>query len=115
MVTLYETKKMRVLAVTGERRFARAPEVPTLKELGYNIVGATGRGFAMPAGVPREAAAAMEAALKRVYDGAPYKEFAARNNFEDMYMASAEFAKYLMQLNTEMAAFLAYISAPAKP
>ena len=39
----------------------------------------------------------------------------ARNNFEDMYMASAEFAKYLMQLNTEMAAFLAYISAPAKP
>ena len=68
MLPLYETKKMRVLAVTGERRFARAPEVPTLKELGFNIVAATGRGFAMPAGVPKEAAATMEAALKRVHD-----------------------------------------------
>ena len=68
MLPLYETKKMRVLAVTGERRFARAPEVPTLKELGLNIIAATGRGFAMPAGVPKEAAAIMEAALKRVHD-----------------------------------------------
>ena len=42
MLALYETKKMRVLAVTGERRFARALEVPTLKELGFNIVAATG-------------------------------------------------------------------------
>jgi tripartite-type tricarboxylate transporter receptor subunit TctC len=86
-----------------------------MKEAGYNVTLGTGRGSVMPAGVPKEHAVAIEAALKRVYDGAAYKEFATRNNFEDMYMGSAEFAKYLVQLNTEMAAFLAYISAPAKP
>jgi putative tricarboxylic transport membrane protein len=49
MLPLDETKKMRVLAVTGERRFTQAPEIPTLKELGFNIVAATGRGFSCPA------------------------------------------------------------------
>jgi tripartite-type tricarboxylate transporter receptor subunit TctC len=34
---------LRLLAVTGERRFKQAPDVPTLKELGYNAVVATGR------------------------------------------------------------------------
>ncbi|MGZ5094365.1 MAG: Bug family tripartite tricarboxylate transporter substrate binding protein [Burkholderiales bacterium] len=106
MLPLYETKKMRVLAVTGERRFARAPEVPTLKELGFNIVGATGRGFAMPAGVPKEAAAVMEAALKRVHDTPAYKEYAERNIFEDKYLGSAEFAQYLAVKRLESEEFL---------
>ncbi|HUP96090.1 MAG TPA: tripartite tricarboxylate transporter substrate binding protein [Burkholderiales bacterium] len=106
MLSLYETKKMRVLAVTGERRFARAPEVPTLKELGFNIVAATGRGFAMPAGVPKEAAATMEGALKRVHDSPAYKEYAERNIFEDKYLGSAEFAQYLVAKRLESEEFL---------
>jgi putative tricarboxylic transport membrane protein len=106
MLPLYETKKMRVLAVTGERRFARAPEVPTLKELGFNIVAATGRGFAMPAGVPKEAATVMEAALKRVHDTPAYKEYAERNIFEDKYLGSAEFAEYLAVKRLESEEFL---------
>ena len=109
MLPLYESKKMRVLAVTGERRFARAPEVPTLKELGVNIIAATGRGFAMPAGVPREAAAAMEAALKRVHDSPAYKEYSERNIFEDKYMGSAEFAQYLAVKRLENEEFLKVI------
>ena len=110
-----EGKKLRVLAVTGNKRLAAVPDAPTMKELGYNITMGTGRGFVMPAAVPKEHAAAMEAALKRVHDSAAYKEFSRRNNFEDMYLGSADFAKYLAGLSTEMAAFLAHISAPAKP
>ena len=109
-----ESKKLRVIAVTGNKRLAAVPDAPTMKEAGYNITLGTGRGFVMPAGVPKEQAAAMEAALKRVHDSAAYREFATRNNFEDMYMGSAEFGKYLAALSTEMAAFLAHISAPAK-
>jgi tripartite-type tricarboxylate transporter receptor subunit TctC len=106
MLPLYENKTMRVLAVTGERRFARAPEVPTLRELGFNIVAATGRGFAMPAGVPKEAAAIMEAALKRVHDSPAYKEYAERNIFEDKYLGSADFAQYLAVKRVESEEFL---------
>jgi tripartite-type tricarboxylate transporter receptor subunit TctC len=68
----------------------------------------------MPAGVPKDAAAAMEAALKRVHDGAAWQEFAKRNHFEDAWMGSAEMAKFLERRRDEMAGFLTYISAPAK-
>jgi putative tricarboxylic transport membrane protein len=109
MMPLVEAKKMRVLAVTGERRFKNAPDIPTLKELGYNIVAATGRGFAMPPGVPKEAAATMEAALKRVYDSPAYKDYAERNMFEDAYLSSAEFAQQLVRQRVEHMEFLKHV------
>jgi tripartite-type tricarboxylate transporter receptor subunit TctC len=65
--------------------------------------------------VPKEAAAAMEAAMKRVHDSPAWKEFAARNNYEDMWLGGAEFGKLLASMSAEMAAFLAHISAPQKP
>jgi putative tricarboxylic transport membrane protein len=97
MLPLVETKKMRVLAVVGERRFVQAPDIPTAKELGFNIVASTGRGFGMPAAVPKEAAAAMEAALKRVYDSPAYQDYSHRNMFDNDYLDSAAFAKYLAE------------------
>ena len=92
----------------GDRRAAlqEAPDVPTLKELGYKIVVATGRGFGMPPGVPKEAAATMEAALKRVHDSQEYKEYAERNMFEDAYLNSADFAKQLVVQRAEQIEFL---------
>lgn len=110
-----EAKKMRILAVTGEKRLSILPDAPTLKELGYPVVVGTGRGFAMPAGVPKEAAATMEAALKRVHDSAAWKEFAARNMYEDTYMGSAEFAQHLVRRKEEMQGFLAAIGLGQKP
>jgi putative tricarboxylic transport membrane protein len=109
MMPLMEAKKMRLLAVTGERRFTSVPDVPTLKELGYNVVLATGRGWAMPPGVPKDAAATMEAALKRVYDSPAYKEYSAKNMFEDAYLGSAEFAEQLVKQRAEQIEFLKHI------
>lgn len=114
MISMVESKKMRVLAVTSEKRLPGVPDVPTLKELGYNISVGTGRGFAMPAGVPKDAAASMEAALKRVHESKAWKEFAARNHYEDYYMGSAETGAFLLKRRDEMSGFLAQITAPAK-
>ncbi|HET6492547.1 MAG TPA: tripartite tricarboxylate transporter substrate binding protein, partial [Burkholderiales bacterium] len=60
-----EAKKMRVLAVTTEKRMPALPDVPTLTELGYKVEIGTGRGFGMPAGVPKEAVATMEGILHK--------------------------------------------------
>ena len=106
MLPLVEGRKMRILAVTGERRFKQVPDVPTLKELGYKTVVATGRGFGMPPAVPKDAAATMEAALKRVYDSKEYKDYADRNMFEDAYLNSADFAKQLVVQRAEQVEFL---------
>lgn len=109
MLPLVEAKKMRVLSVTGERRFKQAPDVPTLKEQGYNIVAATGRGFAMPAGVPKSAADAMEAGLKRLHDSKMYQEYSYKNMFEDKFLGQEAFKQYLMDGRDNAGAFLKHI------
>jgi tripartite-type tricarboxylate transporter receptor subunit TctC len=109
MMPLVESKKMRVLAVSGERRFKNAPDIPTMREVGYNILAVTGRGFGMPPGVPKEAAAAMEAALKRVHDSAAYREYSERNMLEDAYLGSTEFAQQLVKERGERIEFLKHI------
>jgi putative tricarboxylic transport membrane protein len=106
MLPLVEGGKMRILAVTGERRFKQVPDVPTLKELGYARVIATGRGFGMAPGVSKEAAATMEKALKQVHDSPAYKDYADRNMFEDAYLNSADFAKALVAQRAEQLEFL---------
>jgi putative tricarboxylic transport membrane protein len=101
-----EAKKLRILAVPAERRLPGLPDVPTLKELGYNIHVGGGRGFAMPAGVPREAAAMMEAALERAHKSPQWQEYAARNMYENTYMGSAAFSKYLTRMMPAIGEFM---------
>ncbi len=109
-----EAKKMRVLAVTGEKRLPVVPDVPTLKELGYAIVVGTGRGFALPAGVPPEALATMENVMRRVHDSPAWKEFSARMMYEDRYLTSAEFGRYLDVRRAEMVDFLTTVGVIQK-
>ncbi|MDR2452798.1 MAG: tripartite tricarboxylate transporter substrate binding protein [Candidatus Accumulibacter sp.] len=45
---------MRVLAVATEQRFPLFPDVPTFKELGYDVVEGAYRGLAVPPGTPKE-------------------------------------------------------------
>ena len=92
-----EAKKIRVLAVTTEHRMPALPDVPTLTELGYKVQIGTGRGFVMPAGVPKEAVATMEALLEKVHKSALWRDYAVNNLYEDRWMGSAEFAQYLSQ------------------
>jgi putative tricarboxylic transport membrane protein len=92
-----EAKKMRVLAVTTEQRMPALPDVPTLTELGYRVQIGTGRGFVMPAGVPKEAAAAMEALLEKVHKSERWREYAVNNLYENRWMGSAEFTRYLIE------------------
>ncbi len=90
-----EGKKLRVLALSSDKRLPQAPDVPTLMELGYPITAGTIRGFTFTAGVPREAVVTMETALKKAHDAPEWKELARRNLYQDVFMGSAEFTKFL--------------------
>lgn len=110
-----EAKQMRVLAMTTEKRLAQLPDIPTLTELGTAVQIGTGRGFAMPAGVPKEAAAVMEAALEKAHKSKAWQEFSHKNVFENRWMDSAQFAAYLLKRQDEMQDFLQSIGLGAKP
>src|SRR5688572_10297801 len=91
-----EAKKLKVLAVTSLKRQPLVPDSPTFKELGYDIHLGTERGFAMPAGVPKEAAAHMEALLRKVYDSPAWKQHAERSLYENIWMGGAEYGNHLV-------------------
>ncbi len=107
-------KKLRVLAVTSRTRLPIVPDAPTMIELGYNIHVGTGRGFAMPADVPKEAAAHMEGLLRRVYDSPAWKEQAERNLYENIWMGSAEYAKHLAERRVLVQDFLQAVGIAQK-
>jgi putative tricarboxylic transport membrane protein len=111
---LIESKKMRVLAVTSKTRLPIVPDAPTLMELGHDIHVGTGRGFAMPAGVPAEAAEQMESILRRVYDSKLWKDFAEKNMFENIWMGRADYAKHLAERRALVHEFLQAIGIAKK-
>jgi tripartite-type tricarboxylate transporter receptor subunit TctC len=104
-VGFVEARTLRVLAVSSEKRLPHAPDVPTLQELGYPITAGTIRGFTFAAGVPKEAVTTMEKALEQVHKSAAWKEISKRNLYEDAFLGSAEFTKYLAVRYKEYSAF----------
>jgi len=46
--------RLNALAVTGEQRLVLLPDVPTMQELGLNMVTLQWAGLALPKGTPRE-------------------------------------------------------------
>ena len=100
-----EGKMLRVLAISADRRLPQAPDVPTLQELGYPITAGTIRGFTFPAGVPKEAVVTMEAALHQVHKSPAWKEIVKRNIFQDVFLGSADFTKFLATRMEEIRPF----------
>ncbi|MDB5828558.1 MAG: hypothetical protein JWQ73_2778 [Variovorax sp.] len=63
LVEMHRSGKIRLLAVSGERRSPLAPEVPTLKEAGVNVVIQNSAGLYGPPKMPRELAERIHAAV----------------------------------------------------
>ena len=60
-IEMHKAGRVRMLAVSGEQRSPRAPEVPTLVEAGLNVTSSTSTGLFGPANLPPEF-------VKRVHD-----------------------------------------------
>jgi tripartite-type tricarboxylate transporter receptor subunit TctC len=57
--------QVRVLGFATDQRFSDAPDVPTFKEMGLDIVLATDRGVAVPPGTPEPVIQKLEASSDR--------------------------------------------------
>jgi tripartite-type tricarboxylate transporter receptor subunit TctC len=54
VISQIEAGELKVLAVLAPQRLASAPDVPTTKELGYDVSVGTWRGFGVPLATPRK-------------------------------------------------------------
>ena len=75
-----EAKKLRALCVTSQKRMEQLPEIPTLKELGYNVAFQQLRSIAAPKDLPGEAVKYYEDLFKRLANSKTWKEKYIREN-----------------------------------
>jgi putative tricarboxylic transport membrane protein len=101
-----ESKKLRLLGVPAMQRPAGLPNVPTLKEQGFDVHAGGFRGFVAPAGIPREAVALWETTLAKVHKSPGWKDYMARNMYEDVYMNADEMTRWLATQQAEITSFL---------
>lgn len=66
--------KIVLLATFNPERIADKPDVPTVKELGYDVSLVKFRGLAGPKGIPDETAAIWDEAVKKLLDDPDYKK-----------------------------------------
>jgi tripartite-type tricarboxylate transporter receptor subunit TctC len=91
---LVEAGKVRVLNTWGERRLPKYPDVPTLKELGLDIVQASPFGIGAPRGTPPEVIAKLHDAFKKAMEEPSYVQSLARYDMVPIYMSSAGYTKF---------------------
>jgi putative tricarboxylic transport membrane protein len=109
-----ELKKLRLLGVPSSKRIAGLPDVPTLKEQGFDIHAGGLRAFVAPAGIPRDAGTVLEETLAKVHKSAAWREYMARNMYEDVYLNAEELGKWLASQQVEMQQFLTEIGLALK-
>jgi putative tricarboxylic transport membrane protein len=98
---------MRVLAQVSERRLAGFPDVPTLKEAGFDVPAVPQvRGVVAPPGIPQENIAYWEELFRKLTRTASWRKFLADNQFEDGYQNAAELARFYDEFTSQMRGIL---------
>jgi len=83
--------KVRVLASWGDKRLAALPDVPTLKELGYNAQFSQWTGLFVPAGTPPEVIAKLREAAKAAVNDETFKGALAKVDTPVQYLDAPQF------------------------
>lgn len=87
--------EVRILAVTSEERLGQAADVPTVKELGYDVTFANWRGFFAIPGLPKEKAEAYRGLLKKMYDTPEWETIRKQRGWQNLYQPGDDFFAFL--------------------
>jgi tripartite-type tricarboxylate transporter receptor subunit TctC len=86
---------VRALGVATEQRYELAPDVPTLKEQGVNVISIKRRGLAAPLNTPKDRIKYLENAIKKINDIPEYQVDVKKVGLTPHFMSSDEFGKYI--------------------
>lgn len=86
--------KLRALAGFGAQRAASAPEVPTLRELGYDVEFSLWVGVFAPKGTPQAAVTRLREATRQAVAAQQFKDAIKNLGDEIAYLDQPDFAKF---------------------
>ncbi|NLU10179.1 MAG: tripartite tricarboxylate transporter substrate binding protein [Tepidanaerobacter acetatoxydans] len=84
-----------MLATMTEERLPYLPEVPTLKELGYDASYSSWRGIGAPKGTPDEVMQILREAFKKAYDNPEYQAKCEEAKIDSYYLDHEKFREFL--------------------
>ena len=102
-------RQVRVLAISGEKRLASLPDVPTLTESGIDLTMSLWRGVAVPKGTPEAAIARLERAFTQAAQSAEFRVFAARMGALVELRGAKDFDAFMARDDREIAALMEQI------
>ncbi|MES2635168.1 MAG: tripartite tricarboxylate transporter substrate binding protein [Pseudomonadota bacterium] len=101
-----DTGKLIPLTLSSNDRFPGLPNVPTLKELGYDIYLENMKGVVAPAGLPDEIYTYLNEKLRKAMETEAFRNIVNKSNFEVQYMDGPMFGRTMASMSSGIAAAL---------
>jgi len=91
--------QLKFLGIATEKRSPEIPAVPTLKELGVNVVFSVERGIMAPKGTPADVLAKLEGACTQAVKDPGFADSMKKQGTEVRYLDRKGYAEYLQKLD----------------
>ena len=91
---IVDSGRARTLAIMNTERLPRLKDVPTLKELGYDIVVDSPIGLAGPKGMPAHVVKVLHYAFRQAMQQEPFLKALEQNDQVPIYMGTEEYTTY---------------------
>lgn len=101
-----EAGQVRILATFASNRIETHPDVPTVEEVGYDVVARKFRGIAGPKGLPEDVIAAWEKAVPELLEDPDYKAAYSAANLRPEFIPHDEYGIFINDFASETEAFL---------
>jgi len=89
---------LRPLAQMGATRWAPLSNVPTLRELGFDVVEGSMRGMAAPVGLPPEVHARLALSVRRTVEDSDFQASATQQSLPLRFLGAADYLAELLEL-----------------
>ncbi len=103
---------LRYLAFSDEKRVKAFPEVPTMRELGYDVINESVFMFAAPKGTPQYIIDKLDNAFHKAMLEPEFDDLMARMEFEPSYRNSADTQRYLDDAYTRIGRMIKELKIP---
>lgn len=92
--------KVRVIATLMDKRIPSLPDVPTVREQGYNAVEVPqARGFVGPPGMSADARRYWEGIFTKMYKSKEWQEYVKKNFYEDGFLVGAALEQFVKEFD----------------
>jgi putative tricarboxylic transport membrane protein len=98
-----QTGKLVPLVVFSDDRIPGMKDVPTMKEMGYNVVSRSARGVIAPAGIGKQEEQILVEMMRKITESKAWAEYAEKNMMTIKFLGGADYAKYLAEERARLA------------